>query len=342
MSGSPEKQLRKKVIACFDKAEFKSFHELRPDRVIWTFAHIWLGIAAAVGVGLWAWRSDDLWPWLLIPLLVFYIGTRQNAIAVQIHEAAHNLLFSRRSLNDAFCNCLGAYWILNDTASYRRVHLVHHTDLHLESDPDRDLYELSLTDDRLRVTRLIFQDLMWITALRRILAYLRPRAVKGTASAPGQSRLHTVAKLGAQGVLLGGACFALGWLQGALFYLVFWVIPLFSIFPAIIRLRIVTEHFSPASRLLAPGELSFVCRTTCTHPVEIYLFGCDMEYHFEHHLLPAIPHPQLARLHRALVERKFFEELPPGEDYLSGGYLRFWSRLLRGKVPATAAVAHPA
>jgi fatty acid desaturase len=150
-----------------------------------------------------------------------------------------------------------------------------------------------------------------------------------------------LAKLGAQGVLLAGACLAVGWLQGPFFYLVFWVVPLFSVFPAIIRLRIVTEHFSPALHSITENGLPFVCRTTCTQPLEIYLFGCDMEYHFEHHLLPAIPHPQLARLHQALVDRKFFEELPPGENYLSGGYLRFWSRLLRGKLPLTA-VAHPA
>jgi fatty acid desaturase len=265
----------------------------------------------------------------------FFIGTRQNAIAVQIHEGAHHLLFARRRLNDLFCNWFAAYWVLNDTKSYRQVHLLHHTDLHLETDPDRELYELSPTED-LHLARLLIQDFTGITALRRILAYLKP-AGHSAAPALDAAYVHLLARLGAQGVLVAGACLAVGWLHGPLFYMVFWVIPLFSIFPAIIRLRTVTEHFSPALRDASESGMPFVCRTTCTHPLEIYLFGCDMEYHFEHHLLPAIPHPQLARLHKALADRKFFEELPTGENYLSGGYLRFWIRLLRGKLPVPAA-----
>jgi len=332
---SLERVLRQEVIATLGRAEFKSYSKLRPWRTIWTFFHIWLGLVSALALGLWVWRYPLGYPSLLIPIIVFYIGTRQNAIAVQIHEAAHNLLFKSRRLNDVFCNIFGAYWVLNDIQSYRRMHLVHHTDLHLETDPDRELYELSPNTDRFKLAKLLLQDLLWITALRRIFAYLRPNS-GGSFPNGLASRIQTFTKLAAQGLLLGSACFLLGWPNGALFYLVFWLVPLFSIFPAIIRLRIVTEHYSPALHSNKTSGLPFVSRTTCTHPLEIYLFGCDMEYHFEHHLLPSIPHPQLARLHRTLIEKCFFEELPNETDYLSGGYLRFWGRLLRGKLPAEA------
>ena len=126
---------------------------------------------------------------------------------------------------------------------------------------------------------------------------------------------------------------ALGLRQGPFFYLLFWLVPLFSVFSAIIRLRIVTEHFSPA--LFLDTEKPFISRTTVSSPLENYLFGCDMEYHFEHHLLPAIPHPQLAKLHVALVTKNIFEHLPDActkYDYLSDGYLWFWWRLLTGSV----------
>ena len=323
MTESQEKLVRQKLIAALGKSSLKSFYELRPGRVAWTFAHIWLGIAGALALGLWAWGAETLWLKFLIPLAVFYIGTRQNAIAVQIHEAAHNLLFAGRRFNDAFCNFCGAYWVLNDVESYRRVHLVHHTDLHLDSDPDRELYELSRDGGRFQLTKLILQDLLWITAVRRIFAY---SGIEGKGTKSG-GLWHMAAKVGCQAVLLGTACAFFGWRQAIFFYFTFWLVPLFSIFPAIVRLRIVAEHFSP---MLDSADRPFVSRTTCTHPVEIYLFGCDMEYHFEHHLLPAIPHPQLARLHTALVEKGFFQALPSTEDHLSGGYLRFWGRLLSG------------
>ncbi len=146
--------------------------------------------------------------------------------------------------------------------------------------------------------------------------------------------LHLAAKLGSQAILVGTSIALLGWVQGPLFYFVFWVIPLFSVFPAIIRLRIVTEHFSPDH--YSEGEKPFVSRSTSTNRIEDYLFGCDMQFHFEHHLLPMIPHAQLARLHQALVDKDFFQTLPPENDYLSSGYLRFWWRLVTGQLTQSA------
>ena len=328
MIPSQEKHLRQEVIALFDKAALKAFYSLRPGRVLWTFAHIWTGIIVALALAAWVWRSDGWGAKLLIPLIVFYIGTRINAIAVQVHEAAHQLLFSKRRTNDLFCDLFGAYWVLNDVGSYRRVHLIHHTDLHLASDPDRELYELSPGAGRPTLVRALLQDVFWVTAVRRILSYLKVPG-RGEAEASGASKLHLLAKLGCQGLLGGAAVLSFGGWQGPLFYLVFWLLPLFSVFPAIIRLRIVTEHFSPL--LHEASGRPFICRTTCTAPLEIYLFGCDMEHHFEHHLFPTIPHPQLARLHAALVERQFFQGHPPDEDHLSAGYLWFWCRLFRGQ-----------
>ena len=115
----------------------------------------------------------------------------------------------------------------------------------------------------------------------------------------------------------------------SLFYFVFWLIPLFSIFPVIVRLRIVAEHFAPDA--IGPNGKPFISRSTSGSILEGYLFGCDMEYHFEHHLLPGIPHPQLKRLHAALVERHFFEDLPLAEDYINQGYIQFWCRLIAGR-----------
>ncbi|MST93976.1 MAG: methyltransferase domain-containing protein [Pedosphaera sp.] len=180
-----EKVVRQQLIALFDRPALKSFYELRPGRVIWTFTHIWLGLAIALALGFWAWRTDAWWPKAIIPLLMFYIGTRLNAFAVQVHEAAHNLLFESRQFNDTFCNLFGAYWVLNDVESYRRVHLVHHTDLHLDSDPDRDLYELSATAGRFQIAKLILQDVFWITAIHRIISYLNVGSDGGSRNLAG-------------------------------------------------------------------------------------------------------------------------------------------------------------
>jgi fatty acid desaturase len=323
------------MVAAFDRETFRAFFEVQPGRVVWTFTHIWLAILTSLAVAGWIWRMDAGWPKVWLPLIIFYIGTRHNAFAVQIHEASHNLLFSGHKWNDTFCNFFGAYWVMNDVASYRAVHLVHHSHLHLDTDPDLDLYSVTDSVGRYQIAKLVFQDLSWVTAVRRILAYRRRLSELVAAERTSHAdAFHLLGKLACQAVLLAAACVVFGWRQGSLFYFAFWLLPLFSVFPAIIRLRIVTEHFSPEP--LSGAETRFVSRTTSTRWLEIYLFGCDMEYHFEHHILPAIPHPQLAKLHAALVRKGFFEQLPQPayseSDYLSDGYLRFWARLLAGSV----------
>ncbi len=135
-----EKQIRQRITREFDPATLRSFYEVRPAHAIWTFAHIWMGIVGALLIAGSIWRADLLWPKLILVPLTLYIGTRHNAFAVQIHEASHNLLLPWRKWNDVFCNVLGGYWTLNDVQAYRAVHLVHHTDLHLSTDPDLELY----------------------------------------------------------------------------------------------------------------------------------------------------------------------------------------------------------
>ena len=316
-----ERAMRHKLVNSFDRDTFRSFFAHRPVRAVWTFIHVWAGILAALGVGEWIWSPAAWWHALLIPLPVFYLGTRFNAFGVQVHEASHNLLFKSRRMNEVFCNLFGAYWILNDVESYRKVHQLHHTDLHQDTDPDRNLYDLPRDGDRVLVVRKLCEDFFWITAMGRMASYCNR-------SRTGGHRNHTLGKLTTQAALLAASVSVFGPVSGASFYFVFWLIPLFSIFPLIVRLRIVAEHF--IEHPVAASGKPFVSRSTCASFIEGYLFGCDMQYHFEHHLLPGVPHPQLKRLHAALVEREFFEELPFAEDYLNRGYVAFWLRLLAG------------
>lgn len=206
--------MRQRVLATFDRKTFKDFARLTPGRVVWTFTHVWIGIAVALALGFWAWTAPGWLPKLLIPWLVLYLGTRHNAFAVQVHEAGHKLLFARARVNDAFCNFFGGYWVLNDVESYRRVHLVHHTDLHLDTDPDLDLYRLPKNGHRFEIAQTLLRDLLGFTALRRIVAYVRhPRSQAATVGgAPSRGEvgksshpcrdIDSIARLGARPAVL--------------------------------------------------------------------------------------------------------------------------------------------
>lgn len=322
---------REQVGRCLSAAERRRYQETSWVRSCLTFATIWLGLAACfvLVVLLHAGSAPLAAQVLLAPVVVFYVGTRINAFAVQVHEASHGLLMKDRRWNDRFCNLLGGYWVLNDVASYWRVHSDHHTYLHEATDPDLDLYLLP-PGDRRGVLRILLRDFFCLTALGRVRKYLRKRKetrpASPTAAAPGAELPHLAGKATAQLLVLGlfVRCFGAG--SGTALFALYWLTPLFCVFPVLIRIRISTEHYSDL--LHADHPSLFVSRTSVSNRLEEHLLGTRMEYHFEHHLYPNLPYHQLARLHRLLVGAGFFDRIEGRDRVLSGGYIRFWRRLL--------------
>ncbi len=287
---------------------------------------------------------------LFIPaavVLVLLIGTRVNAASVLIHEASHGLLASPLWLNDLLCNALVASWTLHSVDEYRPAHQLHHRWLHADADPDRDYYLLPVGPwSRLAI---VCQDLFWITAVKRGLVLLSARessVQERSARASGVRRngaredeignggmpkgdlraslLRLAMKAACQLALVSAFVAIQGIRRGIAFYVIFWLIPVLSVFPLLLRLKTVTEHFHPDLRRSDVGEL-FVSRSSTSTWLEEYLIGAKMEYHFEHHLLPTIPYHGLKKLHRRLLTRGFFDRLSRGDRAraLSGGYLHF-------------------
>lgn len=298
----------------------------RPDvrRTLFALAHVWLAIG--VGFAL-AGPVLSLPPLLAVPAglgLAAFMATRQNALNVLVHEGSHRALAAGARANDRLTNWGAGCWILFDTDSYRALHGRHHRHLSEPADPDRPLYALGR--DRRRLARGVLEDLLGVSIARRARVY---RDHWGGASDGTPGWVHAGRKLFANALLVAGAVAVWGPLQGVAAYALFWVFPLFSLYPVIIRLRLITEHFAP--EVFDPDAPPvFVARTSVCGPIEHYLLGAQMDYHFEHHLFPGIPYHQLRRLHRDLVEHGFFTSgRVTAEHSLSGGYLRFWRRFLR-------------
>ncbi|MFQ5732847.1 MAG: fatty acid desaturase [Planctomycetaceae bacterium] len=326
----PAATYRTHVSDLIGASELKSYYRTNWRRTVFTFFHIWL----ALGLSLGALPLTSTLPlFARIPLwafLVVFIGSRLNAIAVQVHEASHFLLFEHKRLNHWFCNLLGAYWILNDVESYWHVHKNHHLHLHETNDPDRDLY--LIPDRPIRILAVVACDFFWVTAFRRVLAYLRNRPATGRAENADVDAVarggHFAGKVAAQSFVLLLFFWMFAWPYAAAYYFVFWLVPLFSIFPLFIRLRIVTEHFADALHE-SDDRKPFISRTTVSNVLEDYFIGSQMQYHMEHHLYQNIPHYMLVRLHRELVRRGFFERNRENQyNLLSWGYLRFWRQMI--------------
>ncbi len=253
-------------------------------------------------------------------VLVLLMGTRMNAFGVVLHEGSHGLLAPSRRRNDRLCNWGAAFWTINSVEEYRPTHRLHHRYLGSERDPDRNFYLVPAR--RGALSFLMLQDLVGVTAFRRATTRIAGTSQESGAPASLLARPQLlVGKLVTQVVLIGQFILFQGPLRGLLFYVVFWLIPIVCLYPWILRLKTITEHFDPGLR--DPTNVQWTARTSAAGRLQNHLIGARMEYHFEHHVLPTIPYRGLRTLHAQLDDSGLFLR---ERAVLSGGYVRFLAR----------------
>ncbi len=74
--------------------------------------------------------------WTLYVGALVVIATRQHALGVLMHEAAHYRLFSNRPLNDWISDFFLSYSVGLSTRLYRNHHASHHFYVNSVDDPD--------------------------------------------------------------------------------------------------------------------------------------------------------------------------------------------------------------
>jgi len=254
-------------------------------------------------------------------VVIVLMGTRINALNVVMHEASHGFLCKDRTRNDRLCNATASWWMLHSVEEYRPTHRLHHRYLNGPEDPDLPSY--LIPGRRGALARLLALDLLGVTALRRALSLVSNASSDeaGSARLSGATVLrNTIGKVAAQGVLIAVFVIARGLVVGLAGYVLFWLVPALSVFPALLRLKTVTEHFD--ARLRDPGAPVWIARTSRARWLQDHLVGARMQFHFEHHALPTIPYPGLRAVHRRLVEAGHFDA-PAPTDTDSGGYVHY-------------------
>ena len=234
---------------------------------------------------------------------ILVIGNRQHALVVLMHEGSHHRVASEPWLNDLLSNVLSAYPIFISTFNYRVVHLEHHRSLDTPTDPEGKFYELFPEETRfpvhpLRFGFVVLRDLigLWPNGLLFLGRFIW--------NYPGQSRRGLVPI-----ALIHGAAAASAYGLGALhFYLLLWLLPMYTVFPATFRVRTMTEHhgIEEAGHRRYAREAPDTLRTTRsirTGLLDRLLLGPHgAHYHLEHHLYPSVPFHNLRRLSATLVE----------------------------------------
>ena len=263
-----------------------------------------LAIAIAAALALWP------NPFVLIAAIII-IGTRQHALFVIAHDAAHYLLYERRWLNDAVGRACAAAQGLS-MGTYRVIHRLHHNNLYGELDPDTALHG-GYPRGRMYLVRKLAKDLSGLTAWKTYAYFLGGAPALNTATNVAVRPLDdTSAKLRHEARADRNMVIALHIVALVAFaasgyliqYLVLWVLPLVTVVQAILRLRAIAEHgattdfsspLTAARTNLGPAWLRWL------------VFPHNVNYHVEHHLYASVPQHNLPRLHAEMKRQGILE-----------------------------------
>jgi fatty acid desaturase len=265
-------------------------------------AHAWAVILAAGAMVV-------VWP-LTLPIAVVIIGGRQLGLSILMHDAAHGALHKSLKVND----WAGEWLTGGGLARYRTYHLGHHRFAQQAEDPDLVL-SAPFPITPLSLRRKIIRDLTGQTAFKQrfgdFIARLKARK-------PGQPVLPIIAEeirrkrrwlLGGVVITAIGAPFGAWWAWPVL-----WVLPQFTWFPMITRLRNIAEHACVGKD--EPDPLRHARTTKAGLLARMTLAPYFVNYHCEHHMFMHVPCYQLPRAHRMLAKKGVLD----GMLYEPGGY----------------------
>jgi fatty acid desaturase len=328
-SASSERAWREQLDTLLGAEELRLLAKQSVSDSLLALAVLWIEVAGLLAVA----NLLPSWPlgWA-IPVgvvVVLLLGTRMNAFGVVLHEGSHGFLAPSRTWNDRICNWGAAFWSINSVEEYRPTHRLHHRYLGGERDPDRNFYLVPAR--RGALTLLLLQDLAGVTAFRRATSRIAGTSQESGAPASLLTRPQLlIGKFVTQAIVLGQFLYFQGIPRGLAFYVVFWLVPIVCLYPMILRLKTITEHFDAGLR--DPATVHWTARTSVAGWLQNHLIGARMEYHFEHHVIPTIPFKGLRTLHRTLDRSDLFDR---HGELLSQGYVIFLARAVTGKVAAS-------
>lgn len=276
-------------------------------------------IAAAVG----CWQVMQWNIYASIPLYlltIIFIGSRQHALAILMHEGAHYRLLKNRTANDFFTELLTAWPMLIAMRNYREHHFPHHRAPNTEDDPDWNLrsqdesWEFPKT--RFGLAKLFLSDFLGLRIIdqyRTFGRYAFPEKRK-------RDWIDYTRELYTAAVVVTLIYFGL-WLP----YLLFWIVPMVTWLKVVLRVRTIAEHYA-----LDYGHMFRQTRTTYPNWLERVLISPNnINYHLDHHLYPSVPFYNLPKLHQELLKAEEFRR----EAHLTHGYAQVLRECLSRAAP---------
>jgi fatty acid desaturase len=286
-----------KPLEVISKEQYEEIKEKQDWRNVLSISSNWLQMSAAMALFF-------FYPNIITFLVALVIiGSRQFALAVLAHDAAHNLLFANNKVNDWAGQWFCAYPIFQDNRVYRPYHLKHHRHTETEDDPDLVLSSPFPITKRSFI-RKVFRDLTGITGVKRYWGSL-----SSIFRTKGDNVFNKISKISNKlhGFLISNLIIFIlisTTMHWSLFLLLWWL-PSFTYYSLIIRIRNISEH------AVTPGNNDFDnTRTTKSTVLTRFLMvPHNVNYHLEHHLFTRCPWYNLPKAHSMMIENGYEDKM---------------------------------
>lgn len=262
----------------------------RPGRYTLMLVSTWLQILTAITL------AQHVDHWALTLLTVIFVATRQNVLALLVHDQAHMLGYRVKRWGDLAVNLFAAWPLLVlSTEKYAQVHLAHHQHFFRpELDPD---FVRKAGDDwtfpmpKSRLIRLFARDLSGLS----VLQFLRGKQRSfGTPTARQKAIPRCL-----QPLWLAAAAGLITLLHGWPVVLLYWVVPLFSVFMAIVRWGAMCEHVYGAADACAMETTPLILPKWWQR---LLLPNLNFSLHIYHHMNQNIAWCELPKVHALFVK----------------------------------------
>ena len=253
----------------------------------------WALIAATIFLCLRYWHP------MLYLFAVAFIGSRQHALLVLMHDGVHYRLLRNRRLNDWISEVVLAWPHLVTARQYRKNHFGHHKYLNTPQDPDlirrKGDPAWVFPQATAELARTMFRDATGLNALAML------KLAAAVAKADSVPTWFAAARYGFYGTVLAVTIY----LHVFTAFLLFWIVPMFTWLVLIMRLRSIAEHHA----IDGPQSEYGLTRTTQANLLErVFVAPKNVNYHIEHHFFPSVPFYRLPDLHEILMSKPGYSE----------------------------------
>lgn len=298
------------------RSEIMALAGPRPRPFLLTAFYAW---AVIIGVVWWAVEAQSVWVTLFAIVIV---ATRQNVLGLLVHDQAHCLGFPAKP-GDLIANLLAGYPLLVLTVEgYAQVHLSHHKYFFTEKDPDflrKSGPEWTFPMSGRRLGKILLTDFLGLNVWRLVKGKkLQGEAFKRPHPTPKWVRWGFYACLA--GVLTVTHTWGV--------FLLYWVVPLLTVFQAIVRWGAICEHkYNLPNASIAESSPIIVPRWW----EKLLLPNLNFTLHPYHHFFPGVSYSLLPKVHAIFCREGLIDD-----SHVFHGYAAYLKYLIRPSAPVSA------